>query len=320
MIIFLYGQDSYGIRKKQKEIVEHYLVCAKDDAPGSKKGANYVLRVFDGDNLDFQNFKKETETYSIFKEKKLIVLRNIFSDKKFKEEFMEEADKIIKSDDLILICEDGDVDKRDSLFKLLKKKTKTQEFQPPEGQKLEKWVKDEFDNYKAQTDNNVPKKLIIFVGNDIWHLENEIKKLVSYSCGRRITEKDIQNLVRPKIENDIFETIDALAGGKKEIALYLIHKHIEKGDSPLYLLSMINFQFRNLIGIRELMEKKYPYYDIAKKSGLHPFVVRKTYLQAQRFTFQKLKKIYQKIFQTDLSVKTGKVDPEEALDLLISGI
>ncbi len=111
-----------------------------------------------------------------------------------------------------------------------------------------------------------------------------------------------------------------MAENKKALALDLIHKHLEKGDAPLYLLTMINFQFRNLLEIKDLIEKYVPYYDILKQSSLHPFIVKKSYQQAQRFTFQQLKKIYQKIFEVDLGIKTGKIEPETALDLLIAGI
>jgi DNA polymerase-3 subunit delta len=69
-----------------------------------------------------------------------------------------------------------------------------------------------------------------------------------------------------------------------------------------------------------MMEKNRPYHIILKKSNLHPFIVRKSYEQAQKFTIQQLKKIYQRIFQVDSAIKTGKIAPDVALDLLITEI
>jgi DNA polymerase III delta subunit len=69
-----------------------------------------------------------------------------------------------------------------------------------------------------------------------------------------------------------------------------------------------------------LIEKNQPYYSILKKTQLNPFVVKKSYQQAQRFNLQELKKIYRKIFQADLDIKTGKTEPETALDLFIAEI
>jgi len=151
-------------------------------------------------------------------------------------------------------------------------------------------------------------------------MNNEILKLVNYKNRKTINKEDIEFLIKSKIETDIFKTIDALAEKNKKQALNLLHKHLEKGDSPLYLISMINYQFRNLLIIKDLIEKAKPYNVISKTSGLHPFVVKKSYSQSQKFSFQELKKIYQKIFQIDFQIKTGRIQPEAGLDLLIAEV
>jgi len=202
----------------------------------------------------------------------------------------------------------------------LKKHTKIQELKPLEGDKLKNWVLKEFLRYNAKIEVKVAEKIIEFIGNDLWQLSNEIKKLASFKKSQKIDIIDVNLLVKPKIEVEIFRTIDAIAARNKKQALYLIHKHLEKGESPLYLLSMINFQFRNILAVKDFIEKNKPYRIILKQSKLHPFVVKKSYFQAQRFTIQELKKIYQKIFQVDLGIKTGRIEPEVGLSLLVGEI
>jgi DNA polymerase III subunit delta len=315
MIIFLYGENLYEANREVKNIVEARI----NPAHGQKK-AKYALRVFNEEELDFQSVKNELETGSLFDDKKIVVLKNIFADKTFKEEFFKNAEKFLKQENIILIFQEGSADKRDGLFKFLLKEADCREFLPLEDRELSGWIKKEFEKYKTQSDAKAIDELVLYVGNNMWQLENEIIKLSSYSKNSVVTEKEVRLLVKPKIENDIFATIECLAQKNKEKALYLIHKHLEKGDSPLYILTMINFQLRNLLEIKDLMERKVLYCDMAGKSRLHPFVVRKTYAQAQKFSLPQLKKIYQKIFQADLSIKTGKIEPETALDLLISGV
>jgi len=326
MIIFLYGEDSYRAREKLKEIIAEYKKI-------HKSGLNLKYLDFskkESEEASFANFKDGIRQISMFKEKKLAVITNPFLNISFKEMFLKEVKDFIKSDDLILLCQEDKVNGNDSLFKFLKKNVKCQEFNSLGGQKLKNWVKKEFEKYKAKIETPVLEKLIDYVGNDLWRLSNEIKKLVSYkgkpafakaSAGQReIKTQDIELLVRSKIETDIFKTIDAIAQKNKKQALKLLHKHLEKGDSPLYLLSMINYQFRNLLIVKDLIQKQKPYNVILKKSGLHPFVFRKNYSQSQQFSFSELKKTYQKIFQVDLDIKTGRVEPEVGLDLLIAEI
>ena len=139
-------------------------------------------------------------------------------------------------------------------------------------------------------------------------MTNEINKLSNYKRGSVVKKEDVELLVKPNIENDIFKTIDALASKNKKLALSLLHKHFDNGDiASLFALTMIAYQFRNLLIIKELQNTQ-PYGVIAKKSGLHPFVVQKSFYLCNQFSMPELKKIYQKIFQADLDIKTGKID------------
>lgn len=315
MIFFLYGPDTYRSRQKLKEMIDHYKEIRKS-------GLN--LKYFDAENLSYEDFQDEFQQISMFEEKKLIVLTNIFSNQDFKDKFLKNSKKLISSDDIILVFEEGKP-KKDKLFEFLKQKTESQAFELLEGEKLKNWIKKEFLKFKIKTEPETENLLIDSVGSDLWRLSNEIRKLVNFkksntALGEKIGPSDVKLLIKPTIETDIFETIDAISLQNKKKAISLIHQHLEKGDAPLYLLSMINFQFRNLLMVKDLMEKNHPYYAILKITKLHPFVVKKSYQQAYRFSLPELKKIYQKIFQVDLEIKTGKIEPETALDLLIAGI
>jgi len=317
MILFLYGPDTYRSRQKLNEIIEHYKKI-------HKSGLN--LKFFEGEELNFEDFKDEFQQTSMFKEKKLVVLTNFFSNLVFKERFLKEGKNFVNSADIILFYEKNPIPEKDSLFHFLIKNAKSQEFKLLAGQKLKNWVKKEFLNFGIEISQEALEKLISFVGNDLWQMSNEIKKLVAYRTGHNqvttvtkvcpeIKREDVELLVKPKIETDIFQTIDAIAARNKKMALKLLKAHLEKGDSPFYLFSMINFQFRNLLIIKDLMERNLSPYSL---NHLHPYVIKKSIPLLEKFSFSELKKIYQKIFQLDLDVKTGKIEPEMALDLLIT--
>ncbi|OGZ17629.1 MAG: DNA polymerase III subunit delta [Candidatus Nealsonbacteria bacterium RBG_13_37_56] len=305
MIIFLYGKDTYRMEEKMKEIVEHYKKV-------HKSGLN--LKYFDV----FSDFEDNIKQTSMFKEKKLVIINDLFSNSEFKERFSEKKKDFLGSEDIILIYQEKDFIKSDSLYKFLKKNIKSQEFELLTGAKLRSWVKKEFEKYNSEINPEALDLLIEYSGNDLWRMNNEIMKLVNYKNKEIINKKDINLLIRSKIETDIFKTIDAIAEKNKSKALKLIHKHLEKGDSPLYLFSMINYQFRNLLIVKDFIEKCRPYGIILEKSGLHPYVVKKSYSQSYKFSFQELKKIYQKIFEIDFQIKTGKIEPEAGLDLFIA--
>jgi DNA polymerase-3 subunit delta len=311
MLILLHGQDTFLSRQKLQDIIEQYKKIHKN---------GLSLTSFEGEKLKFEEFKDAIRQVSMFGEKKLLVVSGALANEDFKEKFLANCKALTESEDVVVFYEGTKILEKDKLLKFIKNKGKAQNFASLEGEKLRSWLKQEFSKFKAEITAEALAKLMDFAGDDLWLLSNEIKKLVNYKRGGKIETADVVKLTNAKIETAIFKTIDAISQRNKKQALLLLHQHLDKGDSPLYLLSMINFQFKNLLVVKDLLERNEPYYLIAKKTQLHPFVVRKSYQQASRFTLAELKKIYRKIFQVDFDIKTGKVAAETALDLLIAGI
>lgn len=307
MIIFLYGQDTYRLQQKLREIVEHYKKV-------HRSGLN--LKFFEQKNLNYQDFQEQFRQSPMFKEKKLVILKNIFPNQEFTTSFLKNSKKFTSSTDVIVFYQAGPVPSGHPLFKFLVRNAKSQEFELLEGQRLKNWIKKELEKLSAKADPQAIEKLINFVGSDLWQFSNEIKKLDTFKKGKKIELRDVELLVKPKIETDIFKTIDAISLKNKKLAINLIHKHLQIGDNPLYLLSMINFQFRNIFEVKDLMEKKKP----LALSSLHPYLIKKSSQQARKFTLPELKKIYRKLFEVDYKIKTGKIEPQLGLDLLITEI
>ena len=311
MIIFLYGQDSYRAQEKLSEIIAHYKEVRKS-------GLNLID--IDAGKTDFSKVYDVLKISSMFAETKLVTLKNVFSGKSFQEDFLKELKLLQSLKDVIVVFENDVVDQRLKLFKLLLKECKSQEFALLDSKNLKIWAQKEFEKLKAKINNDALDALLSCTRNDLWRLFNEIKKLVDFKDGQVVRKEDVQMLVKPNIETDIFKTIDALAQKDKKQALGLLHNHLENGDNSLYLLSMIAFQFRNLLMVKELSEKGLMYASIVKKSGLHPFVVKKSYFLCRQFSFEELKNIYRSIFKIDSDIKIGKIDAETALDLFVSKI
>ena len=308
MLLFLYGQDIYRSQRKLNGIIESYKKI-------HQSGLN--LEFFDGQNLDFKDFKSQISTISMFREKKLIVIKNVSSNTDFKTDFLKQKKLFIQLDDIFIFYEKNKVPANSAFLKFLKKEGKCQEFELLSGLKLKNWLKGEI---KIEIEPLAIEKLIESVGNDLWRFSFELQKLVAYSKTKIKTE-DVELLVSPQIETDIFKTIDALAVKNKREAILSVHNHLEKGDSPLYILSMITFQFRNLLMVKDQCKDASclpP--NASKELGIHPYVIRKTLWQTKKFSLAELKKIYQRIFKIDWQIKTGRVSPEVALDLLIAEI
>jgi len=311
MIIFLYGQDTYRSKEEMRKIVEENK---KTCLAGRQANADWLdfIRV-DASDKEIEIFKElrqTADTVSMFGQKKLMIIENIFSsNQEIQKEILEFLKKrsIENDKDIMVVFWTEDIDAKSELFKYLKKSAECKEFKPLGKLQLRNWVKDYVTQQDGKIDSQAIDKLIEYAGNNLWRLSNELNKLLAYN--QTIKTENIELFVRPEIDLNIFEMIDAIGYKNKVKAMMLFSRHIEKGADEHYLLSMFVYQFRNLIKVKSAKP--------SDKLGLHPFVFKKTTQQAKNFTFEDLKKIYHKLMTIDFESKFGKTDIQTALESFI---
>jgi DNA polymerase-3 subunit delta len=284
MITLVYGKESFQVYEKTNEIIKE------------SKG----LVVF----LDsFEKLSKEISQRSIFQEKKLIVLSRCLDSS-----FLPLLDKVKDSQLTNILFKEEKVDKKTDVF--FKKNGETFFFDLLKQDQVVHWIVARVKKRKGEIEKEAAFLLAQLVVNDLWLASNEIEKLLAYSSGK-IKKQEVVLLTSPSTQGDIFKAIDFLASRNKKATFDFFYRHIKKGDHVLYLLTMINYQFRNLLLIKMSPGKS------ARELGLHPFVFQKSLKLAGLFSEKEIKENYRKIFQTEINIKTGKATPEAALDSLL---
>ncbi|MBI4837306.1 MAG: DNA polymerase III subunit delta [Candidatus Portnoybacteria bacterium] len=320
MLIFLYGSDSFRSRQKLNRIIEKYETK-------HQSGLNF-LRV-DLNERGLDDIKEIIKTKPMFAEKKLIVTENLFGLKPDSQEKIVEYLKKLNlresQEVMVVVYEKRAPDKKSRLFKFLTAKdVLSQEFGSLEGNQLENWIKKEVEARGGNIDRRAVQELAFCLGGDLWQASNEIDKLIAFKksgeMGGKIGGEDIASLIKTKISANVFQTIDALAQRNKKNALRLLYQHFEEGENAIYLLTMFAYQFRNLLVIKELVEKGISYPELAQRTKLHPFVIKKSFQQIKNFSLDGLKKIYGHLVEMDMAVKTGRIEPRAALEMLVMEI
>ena len=112
MIYFIYGEDSYRAKRKLEEIILGYKKI-------HKSGLNLIY--IDAAKENFKDFYSNLKINSMFSEKKLIILKNVFENAKFQEDFLENIKNLEDIKDIIVIYEDNAPDQRTKFFKVTAK-------------------------------------------------------------------------------------------------------------------------------------------------------------------------------------------------------
>jgi len=152
-------------------------------------------------------------------------------------------------------------------------------------------------------------------------MTNEINKLALFTAGRRIDVEDIKAIVSSAQEANVFAMVDAILDFKAGIAEQLLEQLLQRGASPAYLLFMLSRQVRMIVLARELRRQRKTEVEIQNRLGLTSgFALRKTLEQARRYPLERLKEVYHKLLEADLSIKTGKYEGGLVLNLLIADL
>jgi DNA polymerase-3 subunit delta len=103
------------------------------------------------------------------------------------------------------------------------------------------------------------------------------------------------------------------------VASQLLHQFIDEGAAPPYLLFMITRQFRLLVRAKELSSQRLPPAELIGRVGVPSgHLLQRVMEQSEGYSLEQLQQIYQKLLDTDLSIKRGRLKGVLALDLLLA--
>lgn len=182
---------------------------------------------------------------------------------------------------------------------------------------LTRWVEQRARQMGASLAGGVAYNLANFIGPDLRLIDSELEKLIAYAGDRTITQQDVRLLVPYAQDASIFDMVDALGHRRTAQALRLLAQLRNEGAHPLYLLSMIVRQYRILIQVKTLAAQGQSVDNMAKRLKLHPYPTKKAASQARQYSIQQLYSIYDRILDTDAAIKTGQMEANLALDLLV---
>ena len=348
MTYFLYGLDFYRIKEKERELVSQFLA-------GDENNIN--LEKIEGEELTLGRFEQAISAVSFFSREKVVVIRNFLLENKDSELKAKIADRLKNSGQIKLIfVEYGQPDKREKIFKVLTKskshsrprikygassdrestnilsadpwvkpgddKIINQYFGLLSDYELKQWIIDIVKKHDFIIERIAIDALALSVGADLWRLTNEIEKLVLYAGSQnrqQIEIDDIKLMVESEYNPNVFHFIEALAGGDKKISVTLLQQFLNNGENENYLLSMIIYQFRTLIIIKDLLERGISISKIASEAKISPYVIEKCLPLAKKYPLEELKNFYQQLYQFDIKIKTGLLQSRVAIDLLVAG-
>lgn len=281
--------------------------------------------ILEGQSLSPKELVEACQIVPFFSPKRLVLVFNLLQrfepkkeqpiDEKEVERFASALKEIPQTTILVLIEEK--ISEGNPLFNMIKSGAQVKSFPLLKGEQLHNWIRRRVTSKGGSISPEAVTLLAEIGGENLWNLANEIEKLLLFTQGKTIKEKDVYELVSSAYEITIFRLIDALLQGKAPEAGRWLHYLLLKGVKPPYILVMLSRQLRLIVQTKELLSQRVPLPEIRNRLGISGYALDQTLNQAKGYTFERIKEVYHRILETDLAIKTGRREEELALDLLL---
>ncbi len=315
-VLLFYGTESFLIEERIKKYIER--LPAKED--------DINLSLYDLSETKIETLIEDAETFPFAYEEKIIIGKKayFFSAQKLDnvEHDLTRLEQYLISPapytTIIFWLPFDKLDERRKVVKLLKEKGEVVKFSSLTNIELQKWVNDYGKRVGVTFSKKGVEELIILTNSNIDLMVNEIEKIAIYIENNEIAdEKIVDKLVARTIETEVFNFIEQLAEKNYRLALQMLKDLELNKEEPIKILALIARQIQIIWQVKMFKKIGHTEAQIAKQLNLHPFAVKIAAKQSNNFSKAQLETIINWLAEFDYQMKTGQIDKNLALELLL---
>ncbi len=321
-LYLLHGDDDLRIEEEAIRLENQF------DDP-SNPGLN--TSSFDGASADVGEIMGAALAFPFLAERRLVIVKDLVAHltrkgagntgKKALETLIQQLPDLPDWARLILI-ERQRIDEKNKLVQLARSHERAAEKLCLVPKDTTQWIsKRAQETYGTPINSQAAHALAMVTNGDLRAADSELYKLSLYVDGARaISEEDVSLLTPYVSETSMFDMVDALAEGRTTAAASLLHRLLGQQEDPFALYGMIIRQFRLLLLAKEHLVGGGSPKDLPGVLGVHAYPAEKAAKQSRSFTIPQLERIYRLLQEYDWKMKTGRIEPLLALDLLVASL
>lgn len=286
MIYLFSGENTFEVDQQAQALID---------------GFDGEVEKIDGSELAVEQLPDLLAGATLFSSKRLIVIKNASSNRPIWAALGEWFEKGAEND-VVLI--EINLDKRTKTYKWLSKHAKSYVAKYLQQHEAVGWVVEQAKQRGFDMSRSVAQFFVDYVGTDQWRLLTELKKIEL--SGLAPTVELIRQITEPTPQATSFELLDAAFRGQHE-SLRRIFADVSKGEDPYMFFGLLAGQCY-AIALMQTAEGKHPE-EIAKTTGVHPFVLKKCSVLASDMTKSRLKLLTERLAELDSNMKSRPVEP-----------
>jgi len=176
-------------------------------------------------------------------------------------------------------------------------------------------VKNKIEKNGKKIDDQALKYLASRLKNDLWYAKQEVEKLLIYASDKeKITQEDIELVVTPKVDENVFVFLDRFFE-KDPQALKILKDLIDTSHHPFEIQSLILNQVNRLLIFKTLTQKGTPADKVLDQMKIkHPAMRGTIQKQASKVNTQELIDMVKDLYETEKKQKIEYTDIFRAVE------
>lgn len=264
--------------------------------------------------IDCKDVIRAMDTMPVFSDKKLVYL-DLRMSKKSELKNSKDLDEYLKNPNnrSVLVINLGDNDEVDVFDK---KNVTVVDCNRLDFSIVALKIKSSFAKKNKQIDDRAIKLLADYCICDLSKILLEIDKLASFVGGRmQVTSQDVEEIVTPSLEYQIFELTEALSKKNNKKVFVILNDMKAKKDEYRSLLSLIYSHFRRLFMVS--LNRNMDRFELSKMLGIKEYAVKMTLNQVDYFSKSSLKKINELCSKMDFELKQSNISIDNVINLIV---
>lgn len=295
MITLLMGENSYEIYQRLRQLEAEF---------------QDTVEKIDGAELELHNLSDLISGTSLFHQKRMIVIRDLSSNKTIWEKLPDWLDRT--SDDIHLVIVEPKPDKRTKTYKALQKSSSVLEYKPwseRDDAQVAKWIMSEAEARTLALTPALARLLVARVGVDQWQLTQALDKLLAAG---EVTEDVITNVIDARPSENVFDLFEtALKGDTGRLRELLAV--LSATEDPYMLFGLLSGQAFQLMALALARDEQ----DVAKDFGVHPYALSRMRPYARQRGSAGAREVLLAFNQADEAMKTSYVDPWTVIEQVL---
>ena len=321
--LFLYGAEDFLMEWAVNQIIERYV---------DESARNLDVQYLDGDNCSAADIMGAARAFSMFSDKRVIVVRNFLPI--YRKNTDVDGDALCElctgklgQAVLVFVLESKYAGDITAYGKKLMKACSAYEFARLDKAALQPFINKRVHAAGKMLGRREMDYLIDLSGYynkeseyNLSLLDSDLAKITNACEGDSITINLIEELLVGKEDKYVFNLVDAMMSGNKGAAMSLAETIIREDDGSMAVLALLTKQLEIMYDALELEKEGYSIAQMAKATGVNEFRLKKAYQAARSYSTSKLREMLIKAYNIDRDIKTGELDKDVAFELLVVGL